>query len=300
MGVLNKWLVNTCKETKVGSLKWNILMDAWLFKRDMNGVKKALLKKNARFHNIHKGERCFIFGNGPSIGELNFEDFSNEYVFTVNRLMNDDRFSKLKTNYHLWMDEVAYGSREDIKMDLNVYLEEINKLKNEEGLVFFAPLNASEYIHRTGIDDGLDVAYIESFYDFGEFEHIDMCRVTPGFYNVVLYAVELAIYMGFKEIYLLGCENTILISVLNTHLGKSLGKLHAYEEDADFQQKAFKEVIKNSGLKKILLSNYLILDVYEKYKSYCDKNNIKLINLTPETLIDCIDRGDINSILKKG
>ena len=45
---------------------------------------KTLISPNSSLKGIHQGQRCFIFGNGPSLNNVDFSLFENEYSFTVN------------------------------------------------------------------------------------------------------------------------------------------------------------------------------------------------------------------------
>ena len=47
---------------------------------------RALVGSNAEFKDIHKGQRCFIVGNGPSLNDEDLSLLENEYVFTVNKI----------------------------------------------------------------------------------------------------------------------------------------------------------------------------------------------------------------------
>ena len=39
-----------------------------------------------KYKNIHKGERCFIIGNGPSLNKTDVSKLKNEYCFGMNRI----------------------------------------------------------------------------------------------------------------------------------------------------------------------------------------------------------------------
>lgn len=297
MSILNKIMTWNCDRADVGDFRWDSFTKLWLLKSEEGKRKQQLLKQNEEFRDIHKGQRCFIFGNGPSLKDVDFSMFENEFVFTVNRSMTDPNFHKLKSNYHFWMDENGFGLRSEISVDSNVFLDEMKLLKNTENIVFFIPLSVAHYAETNNLNEYAKVAYIESFWNYRNLKKLDMSKVTPGFSTVVQYAVEAAIYMGFTEIYLLGCDNTVIISILNTAIGKSFSNLHYYEEEKNIQEKSFKDVIKNCGIRHILMDNLKIFDGYEKLATYCKKNNIKFINLSSETLIDCVDRARLEDII---
>ena len=76
-----------------------------------------LLKNNKKYKNIHNGKRCFIFGSGPSLMNIDFGLFENEYVFTVNQLPRKKDFDKLKSNYHFWADDCFFdGNKNTIEI----------------------------------------------------------------------------------------------------------------------------------------------------------------------------------------
>lgn len=43
------------------------------------------IQRLRRFHNAHRGERCFIIGNGPSLQQTNLSLLRREYTFGLNR-----------------------------------------------------------------------------------------------------------------------------------------------------------------------------------------------------------------------
>src|SRR5690349_18838408 len=44
----------------------------------------SLLKRNEVFRNLHKGRRCFIIGNGPSIKDQDLSPLANEITLVTN------------------------------------------------------------------------------------------------------------------------------------------------------------------------------------------------------------------------
>ena len=58
-------------------------------------------KQISKYRDKYKGKRCFVVGNGPSLNEQDLSLLAEEYVFTVNELMRHERFSLLKSNFHI-------------------------------------------------------------------------------------------------------------------------------------------------------------------------------------------------------
>src|SRR5512139_2649265 len=40
----------------------------------------------AEYYNIHRGERCFIIGNGPSLNDTDLSKLKDEFTFGMNRI----------------------------------------------------------------------------------------------------------------------------------------------------------------------------------------------------------------------
>ncbi|MDO5156062.1 MAG: hypothetical protein Q4D51_08850 [Eubacteriales bacterium] len=288
-----------CKFVRQGGWIWKLLSFIYIIKSDKKCNKLKLLKKNKSLKNIHKGERCFVLGNGPSLNNLDFSLLENEQVFTVNCLMVDERYKLLKPNYHFWMDYNGFGLRDDVKGDASKSAELMKMLEDYENLLFFVPAQAYPVIRQYGVDQNIDMRYLDMI-DYGHIHKIDISTVSLGFSTVVQYAIETAIYMGFKEIYLLGCDTTIIKSVIDVALGQEVSTVHAYQEDEEkSQEDAYKQVLKNNGVKFVLEDTLSVIKGYEELDRYCDKNDIKLVNLSDITLIDCIKRDRIENVLKQ-
>jgi hypothetical protein len=101
--------------------------------------------------------------------------------------------------------------------------------------------------------------------------------------------------MGFKEIYLLGCEHSFLTQTIR--LGRSLIYDHAYDEGrADFGQTTDPEVAKKYFVQKDFTKNYEdnVAHVHQLFKNYRllknklarEKPEVKIFNATPNSFLD--------------
>lgn len=140
------------------------------------------------------GKRCFIIGNGPSLRASDLDMLKDEYTFAFNRIYYIfDQTDWRPTFYCTQDNKIATASAADIMANIKTpYL--------------FAPINLKWY-------DGAD---LESNYFFraifaGE-EVPEFSKDIPNFIgagNTVAYtAIQLAAYMGFSEIYLLGVDHS--------------------------------------------------------------------------------------------
>ena len=189
-------------------------------------------KRNIKFKDIHRGKRCFILGNGPSLSEIDLQKLENEIVFTTNFFNKVEGYEKVHTNYHFWIDAALFNQRSDTKCEMDELMNCYHAISKEKP-VCFVPFLAVDFIKQYKLSDSLDFHYLrigkqmdESFK--GEFE---LSSWIPAWRNVIQYAIVTAIYMGFKDIYLLGCNATCIIPILDLALEQDISQMHVYRDD---------------------------------------------------------------------
>lgn len=165
---------------------------------DINAIYyKKYLFKNARvkkFKDIHKGKRCFIIGNGPSLTYEDLDILKNhkEICFGVNRIYLSYEFTRWRPDYY-------------VAVDYTIVQNDSLKILDMEGIRFIR--------HFYKMIDNWDSDEIYEFTGLpcrpGE-PHLST-NLYEGIYtgNTVVYdAIQIALYMGFREIYLLGVDMT--------------------------------------------------------------------------------------------
>lgn len=151
-------------------------------------------EKIKTIRNIHQGKRCFIIGNGPS---LKYEDLEKlrahgEICFGLNRIYKAYPYTQWRPNYYVVVDYMI------LKLDHA-------KIRELEGAKFIR--------HSYKFVEKWDEKEIYEFNGLAYFPgrpqiSFDMYQ---GVYlgNTVAYdAMQIALYMGFEEIYLLGVDMT--------------------------------------------------------------------------------------------
>ncbi len=254
---------------------------------------------NVRFKDCHRGKRCFILGNGPSLKQIDLSLLSGEIVFSVNNFCKVNGCERAKPNYHLWMDEAFFNLRHDMQYDIDDTLENYKKISNI-GPVCFVPLAAYDFINAHRLNTILNINYISMMGSVDTIainsKNLDLTESLPGMTTVVQYAIMIAIYMGFKEIYLLGCDSTAIITTLNCALEEKNELMHAY--DNDNTEKEIKGLLKNWRISKVFYDQYLLFLGYDKLGSYCLNNEIDLFNCCSKSLIDSVKYINFQDLFK--
>ena len=156
-----------------------------------------VIRKNKSLRNSHKGERCFVVMNGPSLNQYNLDAIKKEIVFVANYFYRSSLVEVVDPNYYVWLDSDFSGT----SMDLSQLFSDIHtKCPNAKML-----LNYKMHPYLNGSD---------SYIHFVKAKHLpntfnlkgNLSGLTSNFTSVVFFAIISAIYMGFKNIYLLGLD----------------------------------------------------------------------------------------------
>lgn len=145
----------------------------------------------------HKGERCFIIGNGPSLNHLDLTLMANEFTFGVNAIYTN--YEKMQFYPTFYVVEDIYVA-EDRAPEINAY---------HHSLKFFG--NYLRYCLKPDADTyWMNVRLYGRYKDFPRFSEFAAQRVYAG--GTVSYiCMQLAFYMGFSEVYLVGFDHSYVI-----------------------------------------------------------------------------------------
>ena len=153
---------------------------------------------------IHKGERCFIVGTGPSLNQDDLLSIRNEICFTANSGYRILKKCGLFPNYFISTDYAP------------IVLEEMIEVLNDNcsTLVFSEPgrHDSNPRLIALPIDDRPITRFnswvnliSKKMFPIGKFS-TDLSRVVYAGKTVMCIAMQIAAYMGFKTIYLIGMD----------------------------------------------------------------------------------------------
>jgi hypothetical protein len=137
---------------------------------------------------IHRGERCFIIGNGPSLKNTDLSKLKNEYTFGMNRI-------------YLLFPELGFTT---------TYFTSINDLVIEQCAEEIAGLPIPKFLawhsnrHFQRFPD--DMVFLYTTYTGPRFAYDMTRRIWEGA-TVTNIALQLAFYMGFEQVILIGVDH---------------------------------------------------------------------------------------------
>lgn len=145
----------------------------------------------SRFKNLHRGEKCFIIGNGPSLNKTDLSQLKGIKKFGLNKIyLLFDRVN-LDLSYHVAVNPFVISQSH----------EEISSLKCESFVSYLAS--------KTLFGNDHNVNYIFTEGGVRMFQEDVTGLVSEGA-TVTYVALQLAYYMGFQEIFLVGVDHNFV------------------------------------------------------------------------------------------
>ena len=184
----------------------------------------SVLQRNAVFRDCHKGRRCFVIGNGPSLKKQDISPLANELTFVTNNFYFHPIISDTWQPTYYFLSDPQYF---DGYVKLSEFEDMTARIRTAK---FFVPHYAVDFLEDTKALPRDRTFYVAAAGGIGEKweRRPDFTTVTPGMQTVVQLAIMAAMYMGCSPIYLLGLDHDWL-----SHGGEDL---HFYsEQDADSQ-----------------------------------------------------------------
>ena len=264
---------------------------------------RKVLSQNTELKNKYVGQRCFIIGGGPSIADIDLAQLRSEQTFVVNQFDKNSQYNVLKPKFHVFIDTAYFA--EDTP-----YWHEQFKNKDQSispSTTLLINVGAKQFVEKNGMFKGHKLYYIGMqgimgrYFDF----NIDISKYVPWPKNSILLCLMTAAYMGFKEIYLLGCEHNFLEHIKpgkNTVVSFGYG----YDDELLKLDMTNDEVVKTIVVKREQNSSYSyvlanILQLFKNYEFIYNKfiktyPGIRIYNATPDSYLDTFPKIEFGKI----
>lgn len=262
----NKMLHSIARTVKKRVLK------EWITLADSNKPRKHT--EIEKYRGTHKGKRCFIVATGPSLTLEDLDTIKDEYSFSMNSIINlYDRTSYRPTYYMIQDGNVERRLRQKLlTSNYGVVFMGISDVRGFKAVV--TEKQAERYKGQVEFYN-LNIAY--HMYDmcYSEEDHIITkfsSDCADGIYDgctVTYSAIQMACYMGFDKIYLLGCDTN--------HAG------HVDDQS-------------NSDMKASNDTWYALIHAYEVAKKYADEQGVKIYNATRGGMLEVFPRVDLDEL----
>lgn len=264
----------------------------WLFSKNL----RMELNRTKALCNKHKGERCFIVGNGPSLKHHDLNHLTDEIVFTVNFMMKSDDFKTLNSNYHLFVDPIVFELDPTVKEEKEKIDIIDSTFKSNPDMTYIIPYRRRKNFIKLFRNHKFNFIYNYKTFTAQQKRRFRLHSITPGFQNVIVYAINTAIYMGFKEIYLIGVDMTGFLEHFEYNkVNEQWG--HSYTKTEDEIAFILETLKKNNYDNEFYLKTYgKTLEHLKLLFAIANRNNVELFNASEHGAVDFIPRVNYNML----
>lgn len=237
-------------------------------------------KRLRELKNKHKNDRCFLIGNGPSLSAEDLDRISNEYSIACNLIYKIYPQTKWRPTYYCISDSTIVKTN---NYDVS------NNIGNSVFLI-------REYAYRflkKKVYNAIKLPYISTDDYIVKGDILQYHYLSHA--TVMSMMIEIAIYMGFKEIYIIGMDGS----------SSSAKGSHFVNNYFSKEAKAYADAVKRKILKdydpkkraKDLQDRSI--EIYNKLRYFSEKRGIKIYNATRGGYIEVFDRVNFDDINKK-
>lgn len=223
------------------------------------------------YKNLHDGESCFIVATGPSLkmDDLNLINRNKIITISMNSIWKAFDSTKWRPTYYMTQDPKCYvKDKAVLQMEKTgirrMFLADTNddywrkEKPRTDFLVYHLHCNNSEFHHPKFSDDLSRRAY-------------DAATIT-------YICIQMAVYMGFKRIFLLGVD---------------------FSSAKDSGSKMYGHFCKEKDTPSIGYTNIVRLG-YESARRYADEHGVCIYNATRGGYLEIFDRVDFDSLFRDG
>ncbi|MDY4810683.1 MAG: hypothetical protein SO168_01250 [Muribaculaceae bacterium] len=258
---------------------------------------KQVVEKSAKINPANSAtNQLIILGNGPSLRTNLNNDLDllrSADTLAVNFAANTPEFSEIQPTYYLLADPHFFDKAGE---DPNVgrLIENLNSITFP--MTLFVPAGARKadsYFHNHNLTvKHFSFTAVEG-YTWFENAMMNSHRGMPRPRNVLIPSIMVGIWLGYKEIYLLGADHSWLktLSVNDRNEVVSI-QPHFYKEDSREQQRV-NEVYVNRQLHEVLESMMIAFKSYHRIREYADRCGTQIFNSTPGSMIDAFERASL-------
>lgn len=226
-------------------------------------------KKLSKIRDIHKGQRCFIVANGPSLKKTNLSLLKNEFTFGMNRIY----LSRESLDFY-----PTYLVVHDVRVQLCQFTSDYEEISTKK----FFNWNA-----RKLFSNKENLCFIRS--DFSPHFSSDLTKTTWAGHSVTNICIQIAFFMGFDEVILVGKDHSFSEIGVPGQVIKSEGK-----EDNHFTKGYYKKgmIWKIPDYKGEELAYKMARKAYEE-------NGRKIYDATIDGKLDVFEKVDYYSLFER-
>jgi len=265
-------------------------------------VKLILQSRRPSVSHADRNERpLIILGNGPSLAKNISDDMpllTGNDTLAVNFAGNTAEFMRIRPRYYLLMDPHFFTLpspdpnvgrlfdhlSNDVDWEMTLFIPTGRK---PAALGISNPCIRIEQFNPVGVEG----------YDWLVKKACDSGRGLPRPRNVLIPAIMVGIWLGYKDIYLLGADHSWLRTLDVDENNNVVSIQPHFYADGEEEHKRVATLFRDIRLHELLWGFHLAFKGYHVIKRYASTIGVNIYNSTPGSYIDAFPRCDINNQL---
>ncbi len=237
----------------------------------------------------HCGKRCFIIGNGPSLTPSDLNKIKKEISFGVNKIIKIYKDTEWRPTYYMASDPLLLEKQNERMGETTASSEVLLDSDFLEGIAPELRKNVIWYHH------------VSRYTMIPEFSNRpDKIVYEAG--SVLFHAIQFAVFMGIKEIYLLGVDNSYQKKkmedgreVLDFFSDRPMHFYPSGDEEKAFQRSMECWMDYNNPKKSGLYDSN---DMWNAVKYHCEANSVKVYNATRGGMLETFQRVELENVIR--
>jgi hypothetical protein len=249
---------------------------------------KREIRANLKLKDSAKGKRAFMIATGPSIKQEDLSVLAREDCYTISNFFLHEKLDIVNPRFHFFApyhkplileNYIAWLKKAD---DVLPESTEMVLCIKDRNLIESSDLFTNRIVHYLHFSNS---PYFSN--------KVDLTYPILSPITGPLMMLPVLIYMGYSQIYLIGCDHTVLRDFKKTIT-------HFYDKQSDMRQNAsdvnaWEDIIESHR------SSLAIFLQYQFYKKMLTKayKNVEIINLSSDSWLDMFQTNRLKDVIKK-
>ena len=249
------------------------------------------LAQNQFLRHKHEGQRCFILGNSPSVLDNDLGLLGGESVFTISNGYLHPNYDRISPKYHC-VPQLTYSDVEGGMSELKA-VEWFSEMDDSLGEAeIFLHLNEYVLVKKKGLFSKRRVWFVGSHPAWQRRPSCDLTKALFPILSAPQMVIAIAIYMGFKSIYLLGIDyNFVCTRKYNYFFNGNMLKFNdpGVKDDGTLRTTLVQDL---EGTWRIFLG-------FERLSKLASRGSVNIYNCSEHSMLDAFPKIDLRKVLKE-
>lgn len=247
---------------------------------------KTQVERLQKIKGIYECKRCFVIGNGPSLKIEDLNKIGEEYSFACNSIYALYSQTDWRPSFYCAVDPIFCKEMMSDKKNMK---------RVTDGCQMAFTSIVGEGIQYRNDPDFAVVHFIKTIFEEPiKFSSECSEQVYSGG-TIVYEMLQLAVYMGFKEIYLIGIDFSFSVE---RHKDGTVtySNIINHAPELEREEERFQQAVYERHGEKCVADIDLQLAGYQVAKKYADKHDVKIFNATRGGKLEVFERVDFDEL----